>query len=317
MRITVYTKPGCHLCEDTLAILDRLTPQYGLEVDEVNILDDMALYEQFKHDIPVLDIEEGRLGRLKAPIDEPSLRTAFEVARRAPISGGPGKGGGTGTGSGSRSVLPRRRETLIDRVVRFIGMHWLALACGAMGIFVILPWLAPVFAALGWWAVADPIYTAYAFTCHQLPERAGTVLGYQVAFCYRNTALYGGTFLFGLLYGLTRAREVSWLRWLRVPLPVWGLILLVLPMGIDGVTHMLGLRDMADTAMDSSFGSFLIGSQPFSLNWWLRIITGLLAALGMVWFAAPRMDAAIEESESLRIIISQSASKVEASNPAL
>src|SRR5438105_13704204 len=113
MRVTVYTKPGCHLCEDVLAILDRLAPQYDLQVTEVNILDDMALYEAYHEEIPVLDIEDGRLGRLKAPIDEASLRTAFEVARRGmPL---------TSVGAVRERPLQPRQEPLIDRVARYIG----------------------------------------------------------------------------------------------------------------------------------------------------------------------------------------------------
>src|SRR3954467_9534217 len=122
MRVTVYTKPGCHLCDDALVILDRLTPQYGLEVTEVNILDDMSLYEAYKQEIPVIAIEDGKLGTLKAPIDEPPLRTAFQVASRAV---GPTQGSGSGP---SRSVVPPRKDAWIDRVVRFIGIHWLRLA---------------------------------------------------------------------------------------------------------------------------------------------------------------------------------------------
>jgi glutaredoxin len=174
MRVTLYTKPGCHLCDDALAMLDRLAPLYNLEVDEVNILDDTALYEAYRNDIPVVAIEGGRLGTLRAPIDEAGLRTALEVASRAypqPNAAG--------------SVLhPRRRERepLIDRVARYIGRHWLRLVVIALGIYVLLPWLAPLFAAFGWWDLADPIYTAYALTCHQRPERAGSVFGYQVGF---------------------------------------------------------------------------------------------------------------------------------------
>src|SRR5436309_15852869 len=81
MRVTVYTKPECHLCEDALIILDRLAPRYGLDVQEVNILNDMALYGAYHEKIPVVQIEDGRLGTLEAPIDEASLRTAFEIAR--------------------------------------------------------------------------------------------------------------------------------------------------------------------------------------------------------------------------------------------
>lgn len=297
MHVTIYTKPGCHLCEDVLVILDRLTPQYNLEVNEVNILGDMALYEAYRYTIPVVKIEDGRFGTLEAPIDEPTLRTALETARH----------GLTPPAAGA-SYSYVYRETWFDRVASGIGRHWLLLACVALGVFVTLPWLAAVFAWLGWWTLADPIYTAYALTCHQLPERAGSIFGYQVAFCYRNTALYGGTFLFGIMYGLARDRNVSRLRWLLRPAPWWALVLLLTPMAIDGLSHMLGLRDnMLGIMDDPTYGMFMVGSQPLSFNWWLRVLTGLTAALGAVWFAFPRMERTVEESESLKLIYQQSA----------
>jgi uncharacterized membrane protein len=168
-----------------------------------------------------------------------------------------------------------------------------------LGIFVGLPWLAPIFAALGWWNLANPIYTAYAFQCHQLPEREAHLFGYEVASCMRCNALYGGMVLFGVLYALARDRHIPSLRWLRNPLPVWAFILMLLPILIDGVSHMLGLRDITG---EGYFGDFWLGSQVGSLNFWLRIITGLLAGLAAVWFAAPRMDRSVQESESLRTI---------------
>src|SRR6476661_3217042 len=240
MRITIYTKPGCHLCEDTLSALDRLTPQYNLDVNEVNILDDMALYEQLKYEIPVVDIEDGRLGRLTAPIDEPTLRMAFDIALRAG-SGPKGGGvtGGTGPSTDGANVVPAMQDSFIDRGISYIARHWLGFALTAMGIFVILPWLAPIFAALGWWNLANPIYTAYAFQCHQLPEREAHIFGYEVASCMRCNALYGGMFLFGLLYGAARDKKIPALSWLVKPLPVWGFGLMMLPILIDGISHML------------------------------------------------------------------------------
>jgi uncharacterized membrane protein len=113
--------------------------------------------------------------------------------------------------------------------------------------------------------------------------------------------------LFGLFYGVARDRRISPLAWFRRQLPWWGFVLLLVPMAVDGFTHMFGLRDNFDWAMDSSFGSFYIGSQPLSLNWWLRITTGLLAAMGAVWFAFPRMQRAVEEAESLRRMYRQMA----------
>lgn len=127
------------------------------------------------------------------------------------------------------------------------------------------------------------------------------MFGYQAAFCWRNTAIYGGMFLFGLLYALARDRKLPWLRWLLRPIPLWGLILLVLPMALDGTTHLLGLRDMnANVSMDMWYSLLVTssGSQIFSINWWLRIVTGLLAALGGVWFSFGRFNKVVEQSEA-------------------
>ncbi len=138
------------------------------------------------------------------------------------------------------------------------------------------------------------------------------MFGYQVAFCWRNTAIYSGTLLFGLLYGLARDGDVSWLRWLTKPLRWWIFVLLLLPMALDGFSHMLGLRDMStNVPMDIWYGALYgAGSQVFSLNWWLRIITGLLAALGVVWFAYPRLERVVLESENQRLVYGKSATHV-------
>ena len=296
MRVTVYTKPGCHLCDDALDILDRLAPQYNLDVIQINVLDDMALYETHKEIIPVVEVGDGRFGRLVAPITEAELRAYIDMASRGLIPPPP-------------SVLPPGKEPFMDRFAEYIARHWLRMVCIALAVFVGIPWLAPIFASFGWEGLSNPIYTAYALTCHQLPERAGTVFGYQVAFCFRNTAIYAGVLGFGMLYGLARDRDISFLRFLRKPIPWWVFVLLLLPLIVDGVTHMLGVRDtMGDVMMAKpEFGSFFIGSQAYSLNWWLRVITGALAGLGVVWFAFPRMARAVEQSEALRLLYKQAA----------
>ena len=83
MHVKVYSKPDCHLCEDALQIIDRLTAEYGLDVTEVNILDDMAAYEQYKEIIPVVEVTDVRVGRVVAPITEPELHAYFKMARHA------------------------------------------------------------------------------------------------------------------------------------------------------------------------------------------------------------------------------------------
>jgi glutaredoxin len=80
MQVTVYSKPGCHLCEDALLLIDRLAQRYGLDVTEVNILDDPAIYEQYREIIPVVEVADAPVGKLSAPITERDLRDYFDKA---------------------------------------------------------------------------------------------------------------------------------------------------------------------------------------------------------------------------------------------
>jgi glutaredoxin len=80
MHVTVYSKPGCHLCEDTLQIIDRLTSKYALDLTEVNILEDMAVYEQYREIIPVVEVTDVSVGRLVVPISEAELHAYFTMA---------------------------------------------------------------------------------------------------------------------------------------------------------------------------------------------------------------------------------------------
>ena len=83
MQVTVYTKPGCHLCDDALHLLDKLSPRYGLQLTEVNILDDMATYERFKLLIPVVQVTDAPVRPLTVPITEAAMHAYFAAAQRA------------------------------------------------------------------------------------------------------------------------------------------------------------------------------------------------------------------------------------------
>jgi glutaredoxin len=58
-QIMLYTRPGCHLCEDAAELLERLAARFPIEVTEVNILNDVDLFERYKHSIPVVAIAGG------------------------------------------------------------------------------------------------------------------------------------------------------------------------------------------------------------------------------------------------------------------
>ena len=74
-KVTLYSKPGCHLCEEALALLLQLRRRYPMEIMEVDITRDAALYRAYDIRIPVIVIDGER--ELDAPIEEAVLRRAL------------------------------------------------------------------------------------------------------------------------------------------------------------------------------------------------------------------------------------------------
>ena len=54
MRITLYTREGCHLCEDAKAVLDEVREETGEGYDEVDISTDPELTAEYGDRIPVV-----------------------------------------------------------------------------------------------------------------------------------------------------------------------------------------------------------------------------------------------------------------------
>jgi glutaredoxin len=52
-RVTLYSKPGCHLCDDARAVVERVCAELGERFEEHSILDDPALLERYGEEIPV------------------------------------------------------------------------------------------------------------------------------------------------------------------------------------------------------------------------------------------------------------------------
>ncbi len=79
MRLTLYSKAGCHLCEEAKGKIDRLRARgYDLEVAETDITADPALFERYRYTIPVVELPDGR--QLAAPISEYKLEQLLSDA---------------------------------------------------------------------------------------------------------------------------------------------------------------------------------------------------------------------------------------------
>ncbi len=220
-------------------------------------------------------------------------------------------------------------------ITRTILQRWLAIFLVIYGLVNILPFFAPVFMELGWTGAGNAIYTFYSFLCHQMAQRsfflfgtdvmyspdqlpvtlAGNIgtdtlllrnfrgsdaLGWKVAWSDRMISLYTGVWLVGLVYwGMAQTRTVK-------PLSIWKFGLLMVPIVLDGSTHMIsdnlggltaGFRYnnawLATLTGDILPDSFYVGDALGSFNSSMRLITGLLAAIGIVWFVFPLLDGSV------------------------
>ena len=77
-RVTLISKPGCHLCEDARAIIARVTQECGESFEELNILEHPDLMEKYAEEIPVTlvdgkqhDFWRVNENRLRAALTQP------------------------------------------------------------------------------------------------------------------------------------------------------------------------------------------------------------------------------------------------------
>ena len=74
-RVRLYSKPGCHLCDDALAIVERVCADLGTSYDEVDITTSPELTNAYADQIPVTFVD-GRQHDFWR-VDETRLRRAL------------------------------------------------------------------------------------------------------------------------------------------------------------------------------------------------------------------------------------------------
>ena len=79
--VTVYSKPGCHLCEEAKANIESAGCDGEYTLEEVNIESDAALLERYQHDIPIVLINGVRV--FKHQVDPGEFRRKLRRLSRA------------------------------------------------------------------------------------------------------------------------------------------------------------------------------------------------------------------------------------------
>jgi len=197
--------------------------------------------------------------------------------------------------SGVADLRVRQITYGLTLFIHWVSVHWLLLANLALGLYGIVPFLAPVLMATGHGRAAGLIYLIASPFCHQLPERSfflfgqrwvysyeqlgqllgGSVplryngaqgIGFKVAVCQRDVAIYLAMFVAGLAF--------VWLRRRLKPLAIKKFVALCVPMAVDGLGQLFGL---------------------WTSTWWSRLFTGGLFGLACVWLAYPYLERGMSE----------------------
>jgi glutaredoxin len=70
--VTLYSRPGCHLCDDARAALERIRANQPFRLQEIDIESDDALLKRYLERIPVIAVEGAEL--FDYFVDEQALR---------------------------------------------------------------------------------------------------------------------------------------------------------------------------------------------------------------------------------------------------
>ena len=65
MRIELYTKPDCLLCDEGQALVQQACRKWGLEWVETSIFASQALFDLYRYEVPVLCVDGRKVATLR------------------------------------------------------------------------------------------------------------------------------------------------------------------------------------------------------------------------------------------------------------
>ncbi len=80
LEVTLYTRPGCHLCDEAKLQIEPLVAEFGARLREVNIDSDPELQARYSLDVPVIFLAGRKIA--KHGIDASQFRRQLLEARR-------------------------------------------------------------------------------------------------------------------------------------------------------------------------------------------------------------------------------------------
>lgn len=314
IQVTLYSRTDCHLCHQVQADLGVLQAEFPHQLTVVDVDQNPTLQNQYGFEVPVVAI--GAL-ILRAPITASELRRALAAAGQttqsaAAQTGRPGaQSRPTWTRSDSISYwLSRHYLAVLNSLLAlYIFLPFFAPVLLEAGYFTPASLIYRMYGAtchqlafrsfflFGEQAVyprqSAGLKDLLAFqqasginesndTADILAARNFTgnpAMGFKVALCERDIALYGSILLFGLLFALSGRRipPIPWYIWV-----IFGLV----PIGLDGLSQLFSQPPF----------NFIPYRESTPI---LRVITGALFGFMTAWFGLPIVEQTMVDTRQM------------------
>jgi len=311
LTVTLYTRDGCKLCQKTEDDLKSLQEEYPHRLILIDI--EKENLPEFIEKIPVLEIGPYKI---KAPFDKKSIKVTLGAAQdrlfqleKANIESHRKKierGKRISFGDRLFRWLSNRYMFVFNVfVLLYLGLAVLAPVLQSNGytgpakvVYVVYGRLCHQLAFRSWFIYGEQNAYPREIANVNLPmtfEEATGIhpddidaahqfvgndkLGYKVALCQRDIAIYGAILAFGIIFSLSGKRIPS--------LPIWGWFILgIIPIGLDGVSQIISQLPWDIVPVRES--------TPL-----LRTITGGLFGFATAWFGYPIVEETMADTRKI------------------
>ena len=325
LNVTLYTRKDCKLCDEVKTELNELQSQYPHRLVEVDIDVDAVLVAKYGEAIPVVEVGpysiKAPITRQKLQM---TVGAAFDRKNQLEKLDDPEykmriqKGQKVTTGDRFSFWIAKRYLLALNLfMLLYVGLPFLAPTLMKLGaelparaIYRIYSPLCHQFGFRSFFLYGDqafyPLAEAnvagvktfeqvtgianlndpYSFTRFEARKFIGDEsVGYKVALCERDIAIYLSILIFGIVFGLTgrRFRSLHWVLWLLIGIG---------PIGLDGFSQLFSQFNWEWLASIVPYRE----STPY-----LRVITGGLFGLATAWFAYPNIEESMNETRQYYI----------------
>ena len=325
LNVTLYTRKDCKPCDEVKAHLNELQSKYPHRLVEVDIDIDAVLVANFGDAIPVVEVGPYSLkAPITQQKLQMTIGAAFDRKNQLEQLNDPEykmrieKGKKVTKGDRVSFWIAKRYLLMLNLfMLLYVGLPFLAPTLMKLGaelparaIYRIYSPLCHQFGFRSFFLYGEqlvyPLAEAnmagiktfeqatgipnledpYSYTRFEARKYIGDeTVGYKVALCERDVAIYFAILAFGIIFGLTgrRIKPLHWALWILIG---------IAPIGLDGFSQLFSQFNWHWLATILPYRE----STPY-----LRVLTGVLFGFTTAWFAYPNIEESMNETRQYYI----------------